>query len=160
MIPPEADAEFVAHLELILDTHEKPYDPAVPVVNRDEQSVPLLKEIRQPLPAAKTQAKRVDDEYERAGTASMFLFTEPLAGWREVTVRERRTKIDWAVEVARLPEGRDADCAKVILVCDNQERQANARLAGSLAPPAHGGMMCSTSNGKLNTTSGALQYSQ
>jgi len=104
VIPPEADAEFVAHMELILDTHEKPYDPAIPVVNMDEQPVQLLKETRQPIPATKTQAKRVDYEYERAGTASIFLFTEPLAGWREVTVRERRTKIDWAVEVAQLLE--------------------------------------------------------
>ena len=124
----------MAHLELILDTHEKPYDPAVPVVNRDEQPVPLLKETRQPLPAAKTQAKRVDDEYERAGTASMFLFTEPWAGWREVTVRERRTKIDWAVEVARLLEGRDADCAKVILVCDNLNTQTIGAFYEAFAP--------------------------
>lgn len=119
VIPPEADAEYVAHMELILDTHETPYNPAIPVINMDEQPVQLLKETRQPIPATKHHAKRVDYEYERAGTASIFLFTEPLAGWREVTVRERRTKVDWALEVARLLEGRYAHCAKVILVCDN-----------------------------------------
>jgi len=119
VIPPEADAEFAAHMELVLDTYEMPYDPQAPVLCMDEQPVQLLKETRQPIPATKTHAKRVDYEYERAGTASIFMFTEPLAGWREVTVRERRTKVDWALEMARLLEGRYAHCAKVILVCDN-----------------------------------------
>ena len=134
VIPPKADAEFVAHLELILDTHERPYDPAVPVLNMDEQPVQLLKETRQPIPATKTQAKRVDYEYERAGTASIFLFTEPLAGWREVTVRERRTKIDWAVEVARLLEGRYADCTRIILVCDNLNTHTIGAFYEAFAP--------------------------
>ena len=119
MIPPEADAEFVAHLEEVLETYEKPYDPNVPVLCMDEQPVQLLKETRTPVPATAKHAKRVDYEYERAGTAAIFMFAEPLAGWREVAVRERKTKIDWAVEMARLLEGRYADCAKVILVCDN-----------------------------------------
>ena len=134
VIPPEADAEYVAHMEMILDTHELPYDPAIPVVGMDEQPVQLLKETRPPIPATKTQAKRVDYEYERAGTASIFLFTEPLAGWREVTVRERRTKIDWAVEVARLLEGRYADCAKVILVCDNLNTHTIGSFYEAFAP--------------------------
>jgi DDE superfamily endonuclease len=81
--------------------------------------VQLLKETRSPIAATAKHAKRVDYEYERAGTAAIFMFAEPLAGWREVAVRERKTKIDWAVEMARLLEGRYADCAKVILVCDN-----------------------------------------
>ena len=119
VIPPEADAEFAAHMELVLDTYEMPHDPQVPVLCMDEQPIQLLKETRQPIPATKTHAKRVDYEYERAGTASIFMFTEPLAGWREVTVRERRTKVDWALEMARLLEGRYAHCEKVILVCDN-----------------------------------------
>jgi DDE superfamily endonuclease len=119
VIPPEADGEFVAHMEEVLETYEKPYDPNVPVLCMDEQPVQLLKETRSPIPATAQHAKRVDYEYERAGTAAIFLFTEPLAGWREVSVRERKTKIDWAVEMARLLEGRYADCAKVILVCDN-----------------------------------------
>ena len=63
-------------------------------------------------------AQRVDSDYERASTANIFLFTEPLAGWREVTVLKRRTKVDGALEMVRLLEGRDAHCAKVILVCD------------------------------------------
>jgi hypothetical protein len=119
VIPPEADAEFVAHMEEVLDTYEKLYNPAVPVICMDEQPVQLLKETRPPIPATTKNAKRVDYEYERAGTATIFMFTEPLAGWREVSVRERKTKIDWATEMARLLEGRYAACEKVILVCDN-----------------------------------------
>ncbi len=119
VIPPEADGEFVAHMEEVLETYEKPYNPGVPVLCMDEQPVQLLKETRSPIPATAKHAKRVDYEYERAGTASIFMFAEPLAGWREVAVRERKTKIDWATEMARLLEGRYAACAKVILVCDN-----------------------------------------
>jgi len=119
VIPPEADGEFVAHMEEVLDTYEQPYDPAIPVLCMDEQPVQLLKETRPPIPATKKHGRRVDYEYERAGTANIFLFTEPLAGWREVSVRERKTKLDWATEMARLLEGRYARCEKVILVCDN-----------------------------------------
>ena len=72
-----------------------------------------------PIPATRRHAKRVDYEYERAGTASIFMFAEPLAGWREVAVRETKTKVDWAVEMAGLLEGRYAACPKVIVVCDN-----------------------------------------
>jgi hypothetical protein len=119
VIPPDADGEFVAHMEEVLETYEKPYDSAVPVICMDEQPVQLLKETRAPIVATARHAKRVDYEYERAGTASIFMFTEPLAGWREVAVHERRTKIEWAAEMTRLMEGRYARCAKVILVCDN-----------------------------------------
>ena len=119
VIPPEADGEFVAHMEEVLETYAQPYNPEVPVLCMDEQPVQLLKEARHPIPATSTHAKRVDYEYERAGTANIFMFTEPLAGWREVAVREKKTKIDWATEMARLLEGRYAKCEKVILVCDN-----------------------------------------
>ena len=119
VIPPTADAEFVACMEEVLDTYEKPYDPACPVLGMDEQPVQLVKETRRPIPATKRHAKRIDYEYERAGTASIFMFTEPLSGWREATARASRTKADWAVEVARLLEGRYSKCATVILVCDN-----------------------------------------
>jgi len=119
VIPPDADAEFVAAMEQVLDTYEKPHDPDHPVLCMDEQPVQLIKETRQPIPATKRHAKRVDCEYERAGTASIFLFTEPLAGWREATARNSKTKLDWAVEVARLLEGRYRKCPAVTLVCDN-----------------------------------------
>ena len=119
VIPPEADAEFVANMEVVLDTYALPYDSRYPVLNMDEQPIQLLKETRAPIPATKDHPRRVDYEYERAGTASIFLFCEALAGWRQVRVRERRTKVDWAVEMAELLQGRYAKAEKVILVCDN-----------------------------------------
>ncbi len=119
VIPPEADAEFVAQMEEVLDVYARPYDPECPVICMDEQPVQLHKETRTPIKATAKHPKRVDYEYERAGTASIFMFTEPLAGWRETTARQRRTKTDWATEVARLLEGRYAECKKVVLTCDN-----------------------------------------
>ena len=119
VIPPDADGEFVAHMESVLDTYALPYDCRFPVVCMDEQPVQLLKETRTPIAATKDRPKRVDYEYERAGTASIFLFGEPLQGWRQVTVRERRTKVDWAREVAELLRTKYRDAEKVILVCDN-----------------------------------------
>lgn len=118
VIPPKQDGEFVAHMEQVLDTYAQPYNPNYPVICMDEQPVQLQQEVRTPMPATAKHSKRVDYEYERAGTASIFMFTEPLAGWREVSVRQRRTKTDWATEMARLLEGRYADCEKVFLVCD------------------------------------------
>ena len=119
VIPPEADAEFVANMEEVLETYEKPYDPACPVVCMDEQPVQLHTETRTPIPATRDHPRRVDYEYERCGTASVFMFTEPLAGWREVTVRPKRTKVDWAIEMEALLTTRYKKMKKLILVCDN-----------------------------------------
>lgn len=119
VIPPKADAEFAANMEEVLDTYATPYDSARPVLCMDEQPVQLVKETRQPIAATANHARRVDYEYERAGTANIFMFTEPLAGWREATARELKTKVDWAREMARLLDGRYQKCELVILVCDN-----------------------------------------
>ena len=119
VIPPQADAEFVAHMEQVLETYTQPYDPACPVVWRDEQPVQLVKETRPPIAATRERPRLIDYEYERAGTASVFLFSEPLAAWRRATARARRRKADWALEVAGLLEGRYAACPQIILVCDN-----------------------------------------
>jgi hypothetical protein len=134
VIPPEADGEFVAHMEEVLETYEKPYNPACPVLCMDEQPVQLLKETRTPIPATADHGKRVDYEYERAGTTNIFMFTEPLAGWREVAVRETRTKVDWAIEMARLLEGRYADATRVILVCDNLNTHTKGAFYESFEP--------------------------
>jgi hypothetical protein len=134
VIPPEADAEFVAHMEVVLDTYEQPYEERYPVLNMDEQPIQLVQETRQPLPATKDHPRRVDYEYARAGTASIFLFCEPLAGWRQVSVRERRTKHDWAREVAALLQGRYAKAEKVILVCDNLNTHTIGAFYEAFAP--------------------------
>lgn len=119
VIPPEADGEFVANMEDVLDVYSRPYDVRFPVLCMDEQPVQLLKETRIPTPATPEHPKRVDYEYERAGTASIFMFCEPLSGWREVAVRKQRTRIDWAREIEELLRTRYAKAEKVLLVCDN-----------------------------------------
>ena len=117
VIPPDQDAEFVANMEDVLETYAQAYDPQQPVVCMDEQPVQLLKETRVPIAATKEHGKRVDYEYERNGTASIFMFAEPLSGFRQATAREQRTKVDWAIEVAHLLDTRYADCAQITLVC-------------------------------------------
>lgn len=106
-------------MEDVLETYERPYNVHHPVICMDEQPMQLIKETRQAIAATKNHPQRVDYEYERAGTASIFMFTEPLVGWREATARTQRTKVDWAFEMAYLLEGRYATCDKVTLVGDN-----------------------------------------
>ena len=119
VIPPDQDAEFVACREDVLATDEKAYDPQHPVLCMDEQPVQLLKETPVPIAATKPHGERVDYEDERNGTARIFMFAEPLSGFRQATAREHRTKADWAIEVAQLLDTRYGACAKVTLVCDN-----------------------------------------
>lgn len=135
MIPPEHDGEYVARMEDVLEVYQRPYDPAAPVVCMDEKSVQLLKETRPSMPAAPGRAERIDYEYERNGTANIFMFCEPLAGWRQTRVTERRTKPDWAHATRDLLDGRYADAKVVVLVMDN----LNTHSIGSLYeafPPA------------------------
>lgn len=119
VIPPNADAEFAACMEDVLEIYSQPYNAAFPVVCMDEQPVQLTKETREPIVATREHPLRVDYEYERAGTACVFMFAEPLSGWRKVSARPRRTKIDWALEMEELLRTRFADSEKVKLVCDN-----------------------------------------
>ena len=119
VIPPEANAEFVASMEEVLEVYERAYDPTCPVLCMDEQPVQLLRETRVPIAATREHGERVDYEYERNGTASIFMFAEPLSGYRQATARPHRTKVDWAVEVAHLLDTRYADRDLVTLVMDN-----------------------------------------
>jgi len=100
----------------------------------DEQPVQLLKETRGPIPATAKHGQRVDYEYERAGTANIFMCTEPLASWREVAGRATKTKLDWATEIARLLEGRYAQGQKVILVCANLTTHTKGAFYKAFAP--------------------------
>jgi hypothetical protein len=134
VIPPKADGEFVADMEQVLETYARPYDSRYPVVCMDEQPIQLLRETRVPIPATRHHPRRVDYEYERAGVASIFLFCEPLRGWRQVTVRQRRTKIDWATEVEELLRTRYASAQKVILVCDNLNTHTKGAFYETFAP--------------------------
>ncbi len=115
-------------MEDVIDVYHLPYNESRPVVCMDEQPIQFLKETRTPIPAVPGQPARVDYEYERNGTGSVFLFTEALQGWRQVSARDRRTAIDWAQEVKQLLDVRYVQAEKVLLVMDN----LNTHSIGSL----------------------------
>ncbi len=119
MIPPDEDADFVAAMEAVLEVYQRPEDARFAVVAMDERPVQLLKDIRSPVPPKPGRIARIDYEYKRIGVVSAFLFTNPLQGWRRVSVRQRRTAIDWAEEVKYLLEKVYPDVERVTLVCDN-----------------------------------------
>ena len=99
VIPPLQDAEFVSRMEEVLDLYQQPLDEKYPVVNMDEQPVQFLADIYPSMLMAPGRVLREDYHYKRKGSVSVFLFTEVLRSWRQVTVRERRTAVDWAEEV-------------------------------------------------------------
>jgi hypothetical protein len=121
-------------MEDVLDVYKRPADPKAPVVCMDEQPTQLIKETRRRIPAGPGRPQRYDHEYERAGTAVNFLFTEPLAGWRKVNVRARRTKLDWAEEIRELLEVDYPEADKVVLVCDNLNTHTIGSLYEAFAP--------------------------
>jgi hypothetical protein len=115
-------------MEDVLEVYTRPYDPRRPQVCMDETSKQLIGETRTPLPAAPGQPARWDYEYVRNGVANLFMFFEPLAGRRHVTVTERRTMIDWAHAVRELVDVHYPDAELIVLVLDN----LNTHRIGSL----------------------------
>lgn len=115
-------------MEDVLDLYQQPFDPEVPVVCMDETSKQLVGEVRTPLPSLPGHVARVDYEYERRGTANLFMFVEPLVGRRRVSVTARRTAVDWAHEIKRLLEEDYPEARLVRLVLDN----LNTHTIGSL----------------------------
>ena len=89
MIPPKANAAFVAAMEDVLDVYTRPHDPARPLVCLDETSKQLVAETRTPEPMRPGQPARHDYEYKRNGTANIFMLFAPLEGWRHVEVVTR-----------------------------------------------------------------------
>jgi DDE superfamily endonuclease len=118
-IAPEHSAEFVAAMEDVLEIYQRPLDPTHPVICRDETSKQLVGETRLALPAAPGQPRREDYEYERHGVANLFLFSEPLTGWREIQVTERRTRTDWAVAMRELSDRHYPAAERLTVVLDN-----------------------------------------
>lgn len=118
-MPEAPSGEFVAAMEDVLDVYQRPYDPEHPVVCMDEASKQLIAEVREPLPPQPGHIAKYDSEYERRGTANLFMAVEPLAGKRKVQVTDRRTKIDWANFIHLLLTTIYAEAAVVVLVMDN-----------------------------------------
>lgn len=106
-------------MEDVLEVYTRPYDEDFPVVCMDEKPYQLLDEVRNPIPMKPGDVKKLDNEYKRNGTCSIFVFTEPLVGWRHTCARERRTKKDWAEQVRVLLDEHYPDVPKVCLVMDN-----------------------------------------
>ena len=121
-------AEFVAHMEDVLDLYAQPYDPRRPVVCFDETSTQLLADTRPPLPAQPGRPARQDYEYRREGTRNLFLTCEPMAGWRHVQVTERRTMQDFARRMRWLADEAYPEAEVVRVVLDNLNTHRRASL--------------------------------
>ena len=106
-------------MEDVLDVYEMPYNPSVPVVCMDEKPYQLLGEARESWAMRPGDNKKIDSEYIRNGTCSIFAFIEPLGGKHHVSVREHRTAVDWAEEIKYLVDEMYPDAEKIILVMDN-----------------------------------------
>lgn len=106
-------------MEDVLEVYSRPFNPAKPVVCMDEKPLQLLDEVREPIPMHPGKMEKVDNEYKREGTCSIFLFTEPLAGWRYAEAFEHRTKKDWAHRVKWVLDSQYPDAEGIVLVMDN-----------------------------------------
>jgi hypothetical protein len=139
-IPPKQSAEFVYHMEDVLEVYHRPHDPGRPVVCVDETFKQLIGETREPLPPSPRdgdepgRVERYDSVYERNGVASVFMAFEPLAGWRRAAVTGGRTAKDFASFVRELLDGRYRGAGKVVLVMDQLNTHTPASLYALLPP--------------------------
>ena len=121
-------------MEDVLDVYHRPYDPQRPMVCLDECSKQLIGEVRPPLPPQPGRIAKYDSEYERRGTANMFMAVEPLAGRRTVRVTDRRTRVDWAQFIRFLLLTMYPEAAVVVLVMDNLNTHNIASLYEAFDP--------------------------
>ena len=121
-------------MEDVLEVYSRPYDPTRPVVCMDEKPYQLLGEVREPIPAEPGEVEKVDSEYKRNGTCSIFIFTEPLAGWRYSVALVRRTKIDWAQRIKWVLDNQYPDAEKVVFVMDNLNTHTISSLYEAFPP--------------------------
>jgi len=121
-------------MEDVLDVYERPYDPRFPQVCMDETSKQLVGEVRDPLPTAPGEPAREDYEYVRNGVANLFMVTEPLRGWRHVTVTDQRTSIDFAHVIRDLVDVHYPDAERIVLMMDNLNTHTPASLYAAFPP--------------------------
>jgi DDE superfamily endonuclease len=133
-IPPKQSAEFVYHMEDVLEVYHRPYDPERPVVCVDETSKQLIGEVRAPLPTRPGAVARHDGEYVRNGVANLFIAFEPLAGWRQVRVTDRRCRVDWAGFIKELVDGPYRNASTIVLVMDQLNTHTPASLYEAYPP--------------------------
>jgi hypothetical protein len=128
VIPPEANAGFVAAMEDVLEVYQRPHDPDCPVVCLDETSKQLISETRVPIPARPGRPSRHDYEYARNGTANLFMLFAPLEGWRDVKVTDRHAAADYAQVLKDLADTHFPDARRIVLVQDNLSTHKPASL--------------------------------
>ena len=133
-IPEKHSADFVYHMEDVLEVYHRPHDAKRPVVCVDETFKQLIGETREPLPVRPGAVERYDHVYVRNGTANLFLACEPLAGWRHVAVSEHRRRTDWALFIRSLLEGRYREAERVVLVMDQLNTHSPASLYEAFPP--------------------------
>jgi hypothetical protein len=121
-------------MEDVLDVYQRPYDPKRPQVCLDEASKQLLGEVREPLPMQPGQPMRIDAEYERHGTANLFVVTEPLCGWRHIEVTDQRRRVEFAHVIRDLVEVRYPQAEVIVLVMDNLNTHTPASLYEAFEP--------------------------
>jgi hypothetical protein len=135
VIPPDANAAFVAGMEDVLEVYQRPHDPEAPVVCLDESSKQLIAETRVPIAAKPGHPARHDYEYERNGTANLFMIFAPLEGWRHVEVTDRHTAVDYAHILKELSDTRFPAAKKIVLVQDNLNTHKPASLYEAFPAP-------------------------
>jgi hypothetical protein len=128
VIPPAANAAFVAAMEDVLEVYLRPHDPDRPVVCLDETTKQLIKETRTAIRAKPGRPARQDYEYERNGTANLFMQFAPLEGWRHVEVTDRHTALDHAHILKDLSDRHFPGASKIVLVQDNLSTHKPASL--------------------------------
>jgi hypothetical protein len=133
-IPPKANAACVCAMEDGLEVSPRPDEPPRPQVCLDATSTHLVAETRGPIPAAPGQPERVDDEYARTGTATLFMVLEPLAGPRRVKVTARRTAVDCAYLIRALVDEQSPQAEKMVLVMDHLNPHKPASLYEAFPP--------------------------
>ena len=135
MIPPEANAGFVAAMEDVLDTYQRPRDPDRPLVCLDETSKQLIAETRAPIPAKPGRPARHDYEYQRNGVANLFMIFAPLEGWRRVEVTDHHAAVDYAKVLKDLSDVHFPAAEKIVLVQDNLSTHTPASLYAAFPAP-------------------------
>ncbi len=121
-------------MEDILEVYKEPYCERYPVVCMDESSKQHLKEVRKTLPMEPGKPERYDTEYERNGTSNLFIFFEPLRGWRRIDITPRRTAQDWAKQIKILVDEDYPKAKKIRLVMDNLNTHVSASLYKTFEP--------------------------
>lgn len=134
MLPKEHDAEFACAMEDVLEVYSRPYAEHRPVVCVDEASKQLVADVTPPVPLQPGQPIREDYEYERRGTANLFMACEPLAGRRRVKVTNHRTLIDFAYLLRDLSDVHYPLAERIVLVMDNLNTHKLSVLYGTFPP--------------------------